>query len=524
MQRHELGDLAEFSEECSYLRSLKFSAMHHLPIEVFHLIFRHLNLNELLVCRIVCVGWRFAVQGFLFRIRSLAICRKIEVPNKGVYFLTNAPINGSMLAHVRNLNFAKIEMFRNILAHLRSLYVDFNYKGFHNFYLYINECVELEQLQIDNFASSRLDINLRSLRIVSVHDLPGSNHGYYLVLNTPNLFAFKCSGQLSFIHFTYPLTITHLCLYERLSDEIRKFENLRYLYTTFNDSFIISFVNPTFNILAKYTKLEEFHFLSLGANFLEGLFLQNKMRSKDGRPVKIYHAGFLVQSLEDYYRNSSSYPFRCNKAFETRLYSNYSNVSNFLPWMREINFGLMFRFLKEIPPDFFLKFINIKKVIITETVYRVDQLVYFLSNCLVLKELYTAGSMLPQTFFQQLPANCPYLSILDIIEPYPIDSLRFILKLNYLNQVRIEQEASVSVVLHAMRKESIKRFTFQFRNELLTVKKRTELDTSYFFAYTKQLWHSDRFEILSPTNNVVFETLDEQMDFLKTIMLNSQWN
>lgn len=493
--------------------------MHQLPVEVFHLIFRGLNFNQLLVCRLVCKNWRYAVQGYLFRIRSLAICRRVDLPNKGVHFLSHVPINESTAAHVRNLNFLKIEMFRAILSRLRCLYVDFVIKGFQNFYLYINECQQLEQLQIDNFARQEMEINLPSLRIMCVQDQIQGYCNYNLILNTPNLFAFKCSGQFSFIHFSYPTNITHLCLFEKFNDLIRIFVNLRYLYVTFTGLLY----SPPFDLSQVFPELEEFHFLSLRDNFMQNLL---KRTSKDRwtapapPKMKLICAGHPVKTIDEYYRFSRPFVYRCDNAYS--LWENYADTSNFVPWVREINFCSMLACLSEVPRDFFNKFVNIKKVHLNQAIYRIDQLVYFLSNCRVLNELHMSGSLLPETFFQSLPGYCPFLVVLEINEPFPIKNLRFLLKFDYLRWMRIEQDTSKNVVLRMIRKETIKYFAFHFGKEKFTFKK-TERTLNYDYVEDpKSLSYTERFEICSPTNNVSFDTLDELVGFLRTVMINPE--
>lgn len=490
--------------------------MQRLPTEVFHLIFEHLNFNHLLVCRSVCVEWRFAVQGYLFRIRSLAICRKVDLPNTGLHFLTNVPINRSMAAHVRNLNFLKVEMYRAILSRLRCLYVDFSYKGFHNFYLYINDCTELEQLEIDHFSNNRLDVNLPSLRIMGVRDFTTSGKFYDLVLNTPNLFAFRCSGEFQRIIFSYPEKIVHLYIYNRPDRFPGFFTNLRYLYIILHST---SYLNPPFSIPARFKQLKEFHFSNLNSNYLIILFRQ---KAQEKSQMKLFSDGFPINSIEDHNKLRPYGRLYYDKEYLNHVFSNYSELASLVPWVQEINFGSMLRLVVDIPPDFFSKFVNIKKVNLTEAVYRIDQLVYFLSNCHVLKELLISGSMLPQTFFQFLPSYCPFLTDLEIIEPYPIESLRFILKFEYLQRMRIDQEASVNVVLRAMRKESIKHFVFHFRNEKFTVRKKSELDTSYYDdRYRMNHERTENFEVRSPTNNATFDTLDELLRFLRVVMIAS---
>lgn len=503
--------------------------MQRLPTEVFHLIFENLNFNHLLVCRSVCVEWRFAVQGYLFRIRTLAICRKVDLPSTGLHFLTNAPINVSMAAHVRNLNFLKVEMYRAILSRLHCLYVDFSYKGFHNFYLYINECRELEQLEIDHFGNNVLDVNLPSLRVMGVRDYVMPGKSYQLILNTPNLFAFRCSGEFQTIFFSYPEKITHLYLYRRFNRLPGIFMNLRYLYmilaqspTYYSSGF---YLDVPFSIPAKFKHLEEFHFTNMKSNYLTTLFRQI---AQEASKMRLFSDGFSIKSIEDYEKHAKSwesFAYYYNtppKQHLEHVFSNHAELASSVPWVQEVNFGSMLQLVVDISSNFFSKFLNIKKVNITETVYRIDQLVYFLSNCRVLNELYISNSMLPQTFFEYLPTYCPFLTALDIVEPYPIESLRFIRKFEYLQQMRIDQEASVNVVLRTLRKETIKCFEFRFRNEKFTVRKKSDKDTNYYEERTLNYnLYSDNFQVHSPTNNAKFDTLDELLRFLRIVMITA---
>ena len=204
--------------------------MDNLPIELWHLIFDHLQLTDLSSCAQVCKAVYLTVKEY--RIREIAFNRRVYL-----WFHFATPTIG----HKHRVNF----WYTSILQ--RSSF-NFDYLKRLKIGRYssidlneINRFVYLEELDIDLANYENEKSRTLSLANLKVLYLFMSEHLSYLKLDTPQL-AKVCTFSLKKLEFVYPESIRCIHTFYH-SGKLSMFRNLEYL--TLTDYYnLLGFYNP----------------------------------------------------------------------------------------------------------------------------------------------------------------------------------------------------------------------------------------------------------------------------------------
>lgn len=204
--------------------------MDHLPIELLQFIFRHLDLYDLLNCRLVNKKWKFFIDET--KIDELILNDKVE-DYENYWFHTRKGLNYKNAIKLDQLCALKAIFFK--LEHsLKCLHINEmrrDYESIDNFE-FINSFSKLEQLDIAGlvtYLGDSFHLNLPNLKIFQINNIDYDDEGETfepIVLNTPKLEVLKCE-QFDYIDVAYPHAIKNLQV-KRYIRKCDRFNNLEY--------------------------------------------------------------------------------------------------------------------------------------------------------------------------------------------------------------------------------------------------------------------------------------------------------
>ena len=379
------------------------SKMDDLPIELWHLIFDHLELVDLASCAQVSKKSYFILKRYC-RIRELAFDRRLTVlwfhPD---YSLYQHRVDYSMASVLSGSTFS--------LAYLRRLKIgrqsSFNLDE-------INAFAQLEELDIDlrnykNGQSKTLSLaNLTALYVCTSEHLP------YLELDTPRL-SKVCTFSLARLEFVYPESVRciHTCFHDGKLSMFRQLEYL--LFSDYYDQnhYFVRFPADNFNefSLTNLKKLKEIHFYFGCFKLYENNSdcIKRIVQVILSRPdlqlfwtnVRMTGEDLLIE-YEDTMRTVGSLV-----AFQLRNYDRLRGNIDLL-WSYDFNRSIALLFQAGFNPRsedflgrFFAKY-SIRKITVNGKTNEPEVLMKLIAKSLNLRSLWFLDSNLDQTFFDRM--------------------------------------------------------------------------------------------------------------------------
>lgn len=453
-----------------------------LPAEMFDLVIGHMDVNELLTCRMVCKYFKQVIDRI--RIQSLAIAESEDSTYKSVlnhdrddydynatidyerfsdhfYFVSNEPVYEShTLIHPDTAAGLRILLNCLDLSKLRRLLIVEIRDGKAHFGL-LNRLVQLEHLQIasiDLECKLRLQLpNLRTLSIAKVNCADESD--FQISLATPNLEHFEThwlGGRI--FCFEHPASVRLIQLYSVNRQELRQLVNLEVLICE----------DPSSLVFYDY---EEEEWVSMDLSPLEKLkrvdcarMVPGEIRELCGRchhhRVDFYFCGLKIDYLEkdlEYQLDMAGRKDCLKLVGAEQMFDAYDQLADALYFCEGIRYFKYFfnRFPSSLPENFASKFYSVREVYVAREIENVDYFLEFLRCFRNLKVLWLHCSMLKQEFFDQhshLFGRIQEFRHTHNLACYcaPNDvNLKFILNFKYLENLETDERIGIALLTEA---------------------------------------------------------------------------
>lgn len=433
--------------------------MEILPIELFHHIFGYLNLIDLANCKLV--NKLFYENVNEFKIKELSCfpftktwlsVRSYWSHNYSIWFYINKPIkrNNLLLANYKCSILKTPSLNLNFLKYLSVLYCsnnEFNLSDLMNF-----DRLEVLMIDLANYENEKYT-KLKLKKLISLRICPSD---YVAIeIEAPMLEALYCL-DLKNLKIIYPRTLKYLKTIE-YSTELSLYNNLECLTLVYSNG-LNTFNSENF---PKLTKLQVI--LDDGADEMINL-ITNKKADEN---LKIYSNGIFVSNGSELI-DSENFDLSVNL-------KNYDKSFPVLEWINQIGYNeLMNSNNQQIPADFFKKYCNIVGIKIYGKVINQNNLIQFIRNCKVLRELSIVDSELDQQFYDQLPT----ISLLDNLEISREHSesfidvkFDFILKMNHLMFFTTTEEIPTETICKLDQLKNIKEIYFWIQDTNVIIHK-----------------------------------------------------
>lgn len=390
------------------------------------MILQHLDLNDLLACRLVNKCFRFAVNDV--RIKELTVYeRDLESES---FFLTRKSNFSCRLFRTANQKFLKSPLITAIVGKLRVMYIDYRLNTND-----LNTFANLQQLQIEHLEVSEDSVlSLPELRVLCIEDL----YEKRLQLDCPSLTGFKNNYGLSNIHFVHRGKLTHLGIWD-CEISLAQFENLEFLY-------IKNAANIDDRLLDSLPKLRQIHALSSLSREQIARFLRRAV-ALNRTDFQLFFSGVLLDSEQQLTE------LKLDIKLDTHvLIGCYEKLADKLPWIRNFPFSdeRLISVLDNVPEGFFTKFYNLKAVVVHSPVNQAN-FMSFLAFYPNLTYLILENSSLSQSFYDHLIELTPRLLYLELLnDRQKIGDLQFLFDFR-LRFLTLDQEPPLSVVHHLCR-------------------------------------------------------------------------
>lgn len=460
-----------------------------LPPEMLASVLSHLNINDLLKCRLVNRLWRATVENNI-KIGGLVIEPKSQ---ERVRWIPEIPAGARFaffhhLAEEPNHRFAtdsnrflESRLMRSMLKNLKQLSI---HRVDSSLARALAQLTNLRYLQVSGYFEMNKPNTLRmaSLQILSVERTSST-----LKLDTHQLSSFRTRSPLAQFEFVHPESV--ICFSsDKYEPAIQQFVNLSICYIGMTSTSEY-YVDPQIpSDLRKFPpNVQEIH---LGEpctkSLISGLLTsKKKLRRSD---LKLFYCGLPVDTIEEVTQylaredseDSDRYllDFNHGENFDLVL-DAYSKLAPFLPFLTSVNYSDLLRFFDgRIENGFFSKFVNIQKLTVAGPINDKQQFVSFLQRCKRLFVLKLKNAGLDQSaFYDRLPIFAPYLQKITIDEAQELD-WSFALKLKYLDTFKVTQTVTFSLLLKLMRQcVRLGWIQLKFNGKLLNVSCSENLET-----------------------------------------------
>ena len=400
--------------------------MNELPENALIKIFEFVNLEDLVSVGNVCQRFSW-IREHKLAITELVVSTRIE-PYKSFWSFSDQPIyyeNAIRLDELTEL-MEPLQIKQNLKClQLRDFVGDYSLRFDCSI---LTEFVQLQQLELECVLNGKQTICSQSLNMMS------TMVQNQLVLDTPNLMAFKCR-HLREVRFVYPEILKVLKANDFERSTLSKFTNLECLELLNGGA-----LDP--EILTMFEQLKEL-VIHLGttekyARFkgtMANIFKQKLvLRRLD---FKVFIHGFEVSGMNkfverfdrerpvlfliDNYLENSDLLFRNLSAYTA---FNYTELWSFFKW--------------RIPDDFTVQFFNIRQVNTLGKIQDEEHFIGFLKS-LILESLHLKHSVPSQAFLVQLSA-CKQLIKLKIEENIDLGlNYEFLLSIRLLEEFSTDQ-------------------------------------------------------------------------------------
>lgn len=396
----------------------KQTEFNDLPIELTRFIFKHLQLSDLMVCRLVCKRFKDFANEFEFE--ELVVNDKKYETTANHWYSTNRPIdlkNSIKPDHFRSFDFVFLKLRKSLKKLSFRCLDDQQMKiskddSFLDLLKMFKELVHLELPYRLNLDHKKNELYLPNLKVLKIQIVNRK-----LQIETPKLEILKCDciKNLVLIH---PTTVTHLSI-KRFSKDVLIFKNLRHLRLSH------SMMSSSLKWMNDLKKLKNLDFYDETNFDFKSWISPMKLLMKERIKLKRIdlQITFLGVNLTDETKNYQ--PFDgCGNGLGFQI-RNYSILSNDLTMATRIDYtDLMYYTKGRLPDDFFdLKFINIRILKVRSRVIGDgNYFCWFIKKLKFLEVLHLIDSTLNASFYEDvLSIHAPNLKQLLIKEEYPFD-------------------------------------------------------------------------------------------------------
>ena len=439
--------------------------MHRLLPELLEMILKCLQVNEILICKLVNKQFYSAIK--TLKLSSLVIS---DHSFRRRYFHSNKPVDYGHRVMIYTFRPFQPILSEPIFTNLKSLFIDFsrvcieieNSES-------INQFKRLERLELDGLTLRNLEcftISLPFLRTLSIQNLDsytGSNHpDCRITINSPSLANLRIAIRKGYkIGFTFARSVRFLEIFE-WQDFVCDLTELEYLYC----NRIKGVTNE------KYSKLEKLKELHMDAQ--ENVFV-NLVKQRER--LQRMHPKIFVLGVD--FEHGSPIGFHWPDHNEAHLdeewmaafyWQNRHKIANVLPFINVIDYGLLEKhFGNAISAHFGGKFTDLYQLRVTKVNHK-SQFINFLNDCRLRNLYLDAAAELDQSFYNDtLPTLCPTLECL-VICSHPGPNYDFLFKFKSLVLITVSCELPAefvkSVVQHFTELEM---FAFTYQSQFTQV-------------------------------------------------------
>jgi len=459
----------------------------YLPIEIKLIIFKYLDLQELMVCRLVNRRWRDCVEEFRFR--ELAI-----VNTESDQFTCNKYHSYKTLNQQNLFEPSDLRLFQSVLSNKMFNYLEYlnisNHIGGSEFDLeFLNRFDRLQQLDLSSIEVSReIRLELPFLKVLSILQAVKAelSENESVEFNSPKLQIVRCNEHFNtLIKILNPKSIKSLQV-NLCESDLANFSNIE----VYKQNFAL---NVRLDILTELPKLRELHLFtscrtSQSAQMKHILIrLIEERQSLRRFDLQIHYMGMRLAcggKLSD--QSLLNYDFGGKMNHKLHL-KNYDLLSSELPFFDRIDYDSLINAKHSIPSDFCRRFNNIQNISAIKVVDQ-NEFIRFLSKCSNLIELNIHNSSLDQEFYDRLPQLCSLVKLKIEKQTVPI-VYEFICKFKRLIQVQIDYRTDplislfTNIVLIAFGQtcKYLRHFEINNREERVNIKKYQK--ENYSFRY-----------------------------------------
>ena len=461
--------------------------MDKLPAEIYCVIFKHLNLKDLVNCKMVCKDWNSIILS-LVKVSRLVIDYEDNCKRK--WYFTNKLINNDL--ELCNPNLFLIQFNKSNLSNLKHLYIDHELPNFDlNKLNLFSKLIHLE-IDYDFKKDINLTLNLPGLIILKILNVKES---YLKLIDCTKLKVF-CFDNHSYnynnfncLEIKHPSTIIHLET-DLYGEELAIFKNVEHLET-----FYFKLIEES--TLINLRSLKSFSFNETIENCCFDLnenndeifnaiknILKRFMKQKSSlkmHNLKVYFTGVQITDNVDEINFDSIQQYidtDLEMNYEQFYMNNYRRLADTLPFIYEVNYTNLMNVTNEIPNGYFSKF-NYLKNVKSENVVNQAHFLQFLKNLPNLECLNLKYANLNQHFYNSLCAFCSLTSfILEEKEELQLN-YEFLSEFKILENLDIDQELSLQS-LKSLLKSVLKlkhinsHLYFRFRKIEFRIKKKTD--------------------------------------------------
>ena len=455
-----------FNYKFSYNHN-QLPALDNLPYELYQILLKFVDLEDLLELRSVCKKLNQIISEF--KIEEM-IFSDLDYHNDFNWFYINRPMYYKNMIDISTLFLLSTSLIN--VQHLKCLCID-NIETNELFDLdKLNKFKQLEhltlKLELPKFKEIKKRLSLPNLKSLSLYCQSFTNEKIEIAIETSKLRALNLNDHLdlSYFKFIHPLTINYLKL-NYYESYIEIFKNLEYLECSnvFDKGSIL---------LSAFSNLKEIKIRWSIPIFLPALLTEI---SRLERETKVYLKGVELKTGEEFngYNNQNELDFQMN---------HYRTLSRNLDYDNLINYSKLMELVSVIPEDFFRKYINIQKVQTDKKVENQDNLIKFIKKCSNLRELSLRNSKLNQSFYDELHLIC---SLIDLRIDEDTDlklNFEFINKIYYLVIFETNQQLDLNENHRLDQLNYLNRIEFKITDHQISIDKlmgnKYEFDNEYY--------------------------------------------
>lgn len=482
---------------------------------VLEVIFQHLDLIELLKCRLVSKKWKNLIDKI--KIRELIVSKSTPMGiRRYCWYHSNRLIYYKNSFHSLNLFSMNVPMFQNLTKNLKYLNITFDLiQNDQQFNIsHLNNFKQLEHLNLCCIEMKEsVKLVLPELRILCFDELQDMLSPLFEIFNSNILTVDSPKLEILFLNYIEKFELVHYESVKRLQigssfiDEqfLNSFTNLEYLQC---DHFQLLSANAL-NYLPNLKELNcnyKSSLLMFGENFKE--MIKNLLEQKFNG-LKINFLG--IQLRDDCFNFESN----LNDPIDLHV-KNYENLCNNLNWFNAFNYS---RFMEltnnQMPNDLFKKYTNIQIVIANKIVNQIH-FINFLKNCKKLSKLTISNSSLnvslDQAFYDQLGSFTSLIE-LTIRDTNNIQiNFEFILHLQQLHYFQTTNEMTTDLVLKSIKQNNyLSLICFENCGNVYLIQKNEQ--NNFDLAYMKSIKEL-RYKSMADKTEMSFDELVEMVKSL----------
>ena len=392
-----------------------------LPLLALTNVFKRLNQNDLLSCKLVCREWKATIDSFEFD--TLLIHDFVCVQNRKWPFPLDGALGYRNSLQVPLSKKVKANFLERHFKRCKRLYIESK----RDYLAELSIFKELELLVAD-FPTDESALRLRKLKFLSLN-WPAKG----LTLDLPELETLLCWKYIETINLSRPLRLTHLQC-DEMPLNVKQFRSLRYLVTKHSN-----WIDPDF--LEHLPALRELRIYPKSLRDLN--YLQMRVHGEKQRlgrdDLRIYMTGLEEVSVLVNFGLSSKNFLNLNERNMDEVCRNYYQLAGNIPFPFIVNYTSLIEHFVRVPDDFQAKFLNIVEVIVSQldgqNEEAIQSFVSFLNACQTVHTLKIRDAQLSEPFYKQL-SNCPSISNLIIAETnLQIDNFDFLLAIPNLRNL-----------------------------------------------------------------------------------------